>query len=244
MDPTMGFATAAASQGTYPGPAQPRAGATQEQDADSKDEYVADVNALKVHSVRRSNKDHSPGRGWRAGNKVGRGELQIHPQAKKRERGGGVLQETFCNDNIEDGQAAVQANFKEQAVMYSTAEVGDRVREFERGKKALTEHALDVSTKNHSPERRRRAEKEVGQGELQMNFKSHLPFAGVEGWATKTESGKKQARLRTKQQQEARFWTTEKTSIKKGVVRVSEEPPVGTPKAFTLFNRLLNARTS
>ena len=39
--------------------------------------------------------------------------------------------------------------------------------------------------KDHSPESRWRAEREVGRGELQVNFKTHLSLARVEGWASK-----------------------------------------------------------
>ena len=58
-------------------------------------------------------------------------------------------------------------NFSKPAGMYGRAEVDNRVREFEQGRKDLTEHALDMNTKNHSPERGRRAEKEVLRDKLQ-----------------------------------------------------------------------------
>ena len=82
--------------------------------------------------------------------------------------------------------------------MYGTPEVDNRAREFEQSKKALIEHALDVSTKDHSSEREQRARKEVGRSELQVNFKTHLTLAGLEGWASRIGPGKKQARFWTK----------------------------------------------
>ena len=85
--------------------------------------------------------------------------------------------------------------------MYGTAEVDNRARELGRDKKALTKHALDVSTKDHSPERGQRAENKVGRNELQVNLqakeneiervrpqvnsRTHHFLAGIEGWASR-----------------------------------------------------------
>ena len=69
------------------------------------------------------------------------------------------------------GRAAVQANPNDPAGTDGTAGVDDRAREFERGKKALIEHALDASTKDHSPERGRKAEKEIGKRQACLRIK-------------------------------------------------------------------------
>lgn len=44
---------------------------------------------------------------------------------------------------------------------FSSAGVDGKLEEFERGKKVLAEHALDVSTKDHSPNRGQRVEKRL-----------------------------------------------------------------------------------
>ena len=59
---------------------------------------------------------------------------------------GQYAQVNFCSNDLEVGRDAVQVNFKEPAGMYKLygkAEVDKTVKEFEQGKKALTEPALD-----------------------------------------------------------------------------------------------------
>ena len=97
-------------------------------------------------------------------------------------------------------------NFNESAETYGRAKVDERVDEFEHGKKGLTEHALGVGTEDHSSERGRRTKREAGRSKPQMNFKTHLSLAGVEGCASSFGPGKKHVCFRTMLQQEECSW--------------------------------------
>ena len=92
--------------------------------------------------------------------------------------------------------------------------VEERVEKFKRSKETPTKHALILSTKDLSPMHGWRAEREVGLGKLQVNFKTNFSLAGVEGWALKLEPGEKQTRFQTELQREECFWATENKSSK------------------------------
>ena len=85
-------------------------------------------------------------------------------------------------------------------LQYAEAAAAIRIRSFDVGVSNLRFTQLrriysleDVNNKDHSPECRWRAEREVGWGELEMNFNTHLNLAGLEGWASSLGPGKKQA---------------------------------------------------
>ena len=108
----------------------------------------------------------------------------------------------------------VQANFKTLAGTYKTygvTEVNKMVEKFKQGKETPNEHALPVSTKNHSSINGWRTGREVERGEIQVNFKIQFSLVGIEGWASKLDPGEKQVCFRTELQQEE--WAAENKTL-------------------------------